>query len=218
MHYITSKGLKRLIVFVVIASMTFLTIYLYFLINYPLSYQVFINKYSKKFNVDPYLVAAIINVESKYDKHAISSKDARGLMQIAPITGQWASEELNIEDFKIDDLFDPELNIMIGAWYLNVLNQEFNNNFQLVVAAYNAGSGNVAKWLQNDKYSEDGKTLKYIPFPETKEYVKKVEKNIKIYRILYKDEFENFVTYNENYLVLLVNNFRKVLKSLIMYK
>lgn len=179
---------------------------------------MYISKYSKEFNVDPYLIAAIINVESKYDKYAMSSKEARGLMQIAPITGKWASEELNIEDFTLEDLFDPELNIMVGAWYLNILSKEFDNNLQLILAAYNAGSGNVVKWLQNEIYSEDGKTLKEIPFTETKEYVKKVENNIKIYRLLYENEFKDYVSYNENYLIILVNNLKKVLKSFVMYK
>ncbi len=218
MYYITGKGFKRLIIFFLIVLISIFTIYSYFLINYPLSYQIYISKYSKEFNVDPYLIAAIINVESKYDKYAMSSKEARGLMQIAPITGKWASEELNIEDFTLEDLFDPELNIMVGAWYLNILSKEFDNNLQLILAAYNAGSGNVVKWLQNEIYSEDGKTLKEIPFTETKEYVKKVENNIKIYRLLYENEFKDYVSYNENYLIILVNNLKKVLKSFVMYK
>ncbi|NLY67584.1 MAG: lytic transglycosylase domain-containing protein [Tissierellia bacterium] len=218
MYYITGKGFKRLIIFFLIVLISIFTIYSYFLINYPLSYQIYISKYSKEFNVDPYLIAAIINVESKYDKYAMSSKEARGLMQIAPITGKWASEELNIEDFTLEDLFDPELNIMVGAWYLNILSKEFDNNLQLILAAYNAGSGNVVKWLQNEIYSEDGKTLKEIPFTETQEYVKKVENNIKIYRLLYENEFKDYVSYNENYLIILVNNLKKVLKSFVMYK
>lgn len=218
MYYITGKGFKRLIIFFLIVLISIFTIYSYFLINYPLSYQIYISKYSKEFNVDPYLIAAIINVESKYDKYAMSSKEARGLMQIAPITGKWASEELNIEDFTLEDLFDPELNIMVGAWYLNILSKEFDNNLQLILAAYNAGSGNVVQWLQNEIYSEDGKTLKEIPFTETKEYVKKVENNIKIYRLLYENEFKDYVSYNENYLIILVNNLKKVLKSFVMYK
>jgi len=218
LYYITGKGFKRLIIFFLIVLISIFTIYSYFLINYPLSYQIYISKYSKEFNVDPYLIAAIINVESKYDKYAMSSKEARGLMQIAPITGKWASEELNIEDFTLEDLFDPELNIMVGAWYLNILSKEFDNNLQLILAAYNAGSGNVVKWLQNEIYSEDGKTLKEIPFTETKEYVKKVENNIKIYRLLYENEFKDYVSYNENYLIILVNNLKKVLKSFVMYK
>lgn len=210
--------MKRIITLFILVILVLSATYMYFIINYPLSYQVSIKKYSEKFNVDPYIIAAIINVESKYDKNAISNKDARGLMQIAPITGQWASEELRIEDFNIEDLFEPELNIMIGTWYLNTLNQEFDNNLQLVLAAYNAGSGNVVKWLKSEKYSEDGRSLKDIPYPETKEYVKKVENNIRIYKILYEDEFGDHISYDENYLILFVNNLRKIVKNLVIYK
>jgi len=212
------KGLKRMTIFFVIIAVGLFALYMYFMVNYPLSYQILIKKYSDEFNVDPYLIAAIINVESKYDKNAISKKDARGLMQISPITGKWASEELNIDDFDVEDLFDPELNIMIGCWYLSILSQEFDNNLPLMLAAYNAGSGNVVKWLQDEKYSDDGESLKDIPFAETKDYVKKVQRNISIYRVLYEDEFVYEIPSRENYMVLFVNNFRRVVKNFVIYK
>ena len=153
----------------------------YMKITYPLGYLDLIKKYSKEYNVDPYLVAAIINVESRYDKEAISSKKARGLMQISPTTGEWAAQELAIEDFTLEKLFEPEINIIIGTWYLKVLSEEFDNNLQLILAAYNGGSGNVSKWLGNKDYSKDGLVLSKIPFKETEEYIKKVERNLKIY-------------------------------------
>jgi len=212
------KGLKRITIFFVFIAIGLFALYMYFMVNYPLSYQMLIKKYSDEFNVDPYLIAAIINVESKYDKNAISKKDARGLMQISPITGKWASEELNIDDFDVEDLFDPELNIMIGCWYLSILSQEFDNNLPLMLAAYNAGSGNVVKWLQDEKYSDDGESLKDIPFAETKDYVKKVQRNISIYRVLYEDEFVYEIPSRENYMVLFVNNFRRVVKNFVIYK
>lgn len=218
MYYMIGKGLKRMTIFFVIIAVVLFALYMYFMVNYPLSYQILIKKYSDEFNVDPYLIAAIINVESKYDKNAISKKDARGLMQISPITGKWASEELNIDDFDVEDLFDPELNIMIGCWYLSILSQEFDNNLPLMLAAYNAGSGNVVKWLQDEKYSDDGESLKDIPFAETKDYVKKVQRNISIYRVLYEDEFVYEIPSRENYMVLFVNNFRRVVKNFVIYK
>lgn len=218
MYYMIGKGLKRMTIFFVFIAIGLFALYMYFMVNYPLSYQMLIKKYSDEFNVDPYLIAAIINVESKYDKNAISKKDARGLMQISPITGKWASEELNIDDFDVEDLFDPELNIMIGCWYLSILSQEFDNNLPLMLAAYNAGSGNVVKWLQDEKYSDDGESLKDIPFAETKDYVKKVQRNISIYRVLYEDEFVYEIPSRENYMVLFVNNFRRVVKNFVIYK
>ncbi len=193
-------------------------VYVYFAFTYPISYQNLILKYSKQFNVDPYLVAAIINVESNFDKNAISHREARGLMQISPITGRWAAETLSIEDFSLDKLFEPDINIMIGTWYLNMLSQEFNNNIQLILAAYNGGSGNVSKWLEDEKYCEDGVNLKKIPFKETEEYVEKVLKNYQMYKILYKDEFNNVSHTGENPFIGLIHNFRKMIKGLILYR
>lgn len=191
---------------------------IYIKITYPLGYLDLIDKYSNEFNVDPYLVAAIINVESRYDKEAISPKEARGLMQISPTTGEWASKELSIEDFSLEKLFEPETNIRIGTWYLKVLSEEFGNNLQLILAAYNGGSGNVSKWLENEEYSRDGLVLTKIPFKETEEYIKKVEKNIKIYRIVYRSQFSIVSFYGDNYFIGLIHNFRRVLKSLVVYK
>ncbi|NMB27814.1 MAG: lytic transglycosylase domain-containing protein [Tissierellia bacterium] len=183
-----------------------------------MSYRNSINIYSKQFNVDPYLVAAIINVESSYDKTAISNKEARGLMQISPTTGQWAAEDLSIEDFSLDLLFEPEINIMIGTWYLNMLSDEFDHNIQLILAAYNGGSGNVRKWLENDEYCEDGIYLKKIPFKETRDYVEKVLKNYKVYKILYRDEFDRLSTKEESYFIVMIHNFKKIVKGLLIYK
>jgi soluble lytic murein transglycosylase len=153
---------------------------------YPIHYSELIQKYSLEYMVDPYLVAAIIKNESKFNPNALSRKDAKGLMQIAPITGRWASEMLDIENYEEEQLYEPELNIRIGIWYINVLNNEFEDNLSLVVAAYNAGNGNVAKWLQNPEYSIDGKELTVIPFPETRIYSRRVLRDYQIYQRLYR--------------------------------
>lgn len=152
---------------------------------YPLHYESVIFKYSKEYDLDILLVASVIRAESKFDPYAISHKEARGLMQIASITGNWASKELNIENYNEELLFDPDINIRIGCWYLSKLKKEFNNNMTNVLAAYNAGSGNVRKWLGNEEYCPNGVELEKIPFGETKRYVEKVNKNYKIYNYLY---------------------------------
>ncbi|MBU5455434.1 lytic transglycosylase domain-containing protein [Caproiciproducens sp. MSJ-32] len=195
-----------------------LIINLYFNISYPLSYKNIIRKYSKQFDVDPYLVAAIINVESNFNKDAISSKDARGLMQISPTTGKWASEVLTIENFTLDRLFEPDVNIMIGTWYINMLSKEFNNDLYLVLAAYNGGSGNVSKWLEDKKYCDDGENLRKIPFKETEQYVEKVIKNYEIYKKLYDGQFENLNDDNSSLLIILFHNIKKLIKAFIIYK
>ncbi|SCG83777.1 soluble lytic murein transglycosylase [Proteiniborus sp. DW1] len=156
---------------------------------YPIRYKEYIANYSKQYDIDPFLVAAIIRVESKFNKDALSHKGAKGLMQIAPVTGRWAAGELGIIDYEESLLYNPEINIKIGCWYINRLKSQFDNNLELILAAYNGGSGNVAKWLNNNNYSEDGKSLKHIPFKETELYLKKVLKSYDIYRKLYKIDY-----------------------------
>lgn len=155
---------------------------------YPIEHDEYIEKYSERFELDPWLVLAVIWVESKFDNTATSSKDARGLMQITPQTGQWASEKLKLEDYEDELLYDPETNIKIGSWYLDNLRTQFDGNFELVLAAYNGGSGNVTEWLGNKEYSDDGKTLKKIPFEETENYVMRVFKTYDKYRELYEND------------------------------
>ncbi len=163
---------------------------LYISVKYPIAYESLIAKYSNEYNVDPFLVASIINVESKYDKNAISKKDARGLMQIGPQTGSWAGEVLQIEDYSEDILFDPETNIRIGVWYLSLLEKEFDCR-DLVLAAYNAGSGNVRKWMDNNECSLEDGNLKDIPFKETSDYLDRVKSTYKIYSSIYENKLTN---------------------------
>ncbi|RKD33215.1 lytic transglycosylase [Thermohalobacter berrensis] len=179
---------KRVLLFLLIALIILLAIYnikWIFKFLYPLNYEEYIGKYSKEYGIDPFLVAAIIRVESKYYKEAKSYKGAKGLMQISPITGKWAAKELGIKNYNEDILYNPEINIKIGCWYLSKLMDQFDNNISVVVAAYNGGSGNVTKWLSNKKYSSDGINLDYIPFKETEQYVDKVLNSYKIYKKLY---------------------------------
>lgn len=182
--------------------------------NYPIGYKTMIVEYSKEYNLDPYLVASIINVESKYDKDALSQKDARGLMQISPSTGKWASEVLGIENYSEDILFDPETNIRIGTWYLSTLFKEFNNNLDSVLAAYNAGSGNVNKWLNDENYSRDKTSLAIIPFQETKDYLVRVKKNYKVYSTVYKKYIMN-TSDKDSFYINLLHNIKRIIKDLI---
>lgn len=155
---------------------------------FPLKYQDNIIKYSKKYNLDFYLVAAVIKTESNFNERAKSNKDAYGLMQITPDTAEWAAEKMNISNFKTEMLYDPEFNISMGCWYLDNLKEEFKGNPDVVLAAYNGGRGNVQKWLKSSDHSLDGKNLSYIPFKETDKYVKKVKVNYSIYKYLYGND------------------------------
>lgn len=182
-------SLILLIFFLLLFLNLFYNIYLF--VKYPIGYRNHITKYSKEFDVDPYLIAAIINVESRYDSMAESTKEARGLMQIAPSTGKWASEVLEIEGYLEEDLFEPELNIRIGSWYISRLLMEFDNNIENVILAYNAGSGNVKKWLNNKEYSLDTRSVHNIPFKETEDYIFRVKDSYKVYKKVYNKKMLN---------------------------
>jgi len=151
--------------------------------DYPLAYEDLIARYSDDYGLDPHLVAAIINVESGFDPEAVSRVGAQGLMQIMPETGEWIAGKLSVES--PPNLFDPETNISMGAWYLGFLEERFGHDRDLVLAAYNAGHGRVAEWLEDPQYS-DGAVLTSIPYEETEDYVKKVNHAYEKYKEYYE--------------------------------
>ncbi len=150
---------------------------------YTIKYSDYVYKYSTKYKLDPYFVAAVIRTESNFNPKAKSNKDAYGLMQITSSTGQWAATQMGIKNFASNNLYDPEYNINMGCWYLGNLRDEFKD-LDIVAAAYNGGSTNVRKWLGSAKHSTDGK-LHYIPFPETDKYVKRIRFSHNMYKWLY---------------------------------
>ncbi|HHW49215.1 MAG TPA: lytic transglycosylase domain-containing protein [Clostridiaceae bacterium] len=152
---------------------------------FPLKYKDVVYKHAVEFNIDPYLVFAIIKAESSFNPNAVSSKGAVGLMQISETTGKWGAENLNMDNYSVSDLYDPEINIRIGCWYLSRLMKEFDFQLDLVVAAYNGGSGNVNEWLKNRDYSSSGASLDKIPFKETERFLKRVKNYHAIYKRLY---------------------------------
>ena len=155
---------------------------------YPLRYDDLIIKYSEKYNLDEYLVMALIKAESNYIYDA-NSGVANGLMQITNDTAQWIAKEMKL-NFSKTDITDPETNINMGCFYLSYLLEYYNGNETLALSAYNAGMGNVNKWLSNKKYSKDSVTLDKIPFEETQKYINKIEKSKEIYINLYKNKEE----------------------------
>ena len=153
----------------------------------PYAYDDLISQYARENDLDKSLVAAVIWQESRYRPDAVSSQGATGLMQIMPDTARWIAERLDL-DYKAPDLKDPEYNIRMGTYYLAYLMKKYDADETLVLAAYNAGPGNVDGWLENSRYSKDG-TLTYIPFKETRNYVAKVLQMKGVYRSLYAREF-----------------------------
>ncbi|MPQ44365.1 lytic transglycosylase domain-containing protein [Clostridium tarantellae] len=153
---------------------------------FPINYELYVKKYSKQYNLDPLFVLSVIKAESNFNANAQSRKDAMGLMQITKSTGSWIAENQGIIDFDTKLLLEPEVSIKFGTWYLNNLYEQFGD-WDLVIAAYNAGRGNVEKWLKDKTYSKDGENLNYIPFKETDKYVKKVNTYYNVYKYLYKN-------------------------------
>ena len=146
----------------------------------PKKYSELIAKYSKRYSVDEALVYAVIKCESNFDTFAVSGAGACGLMQLMPNTAQEISKKLHVK-YNANDLFRPEVNIMFGCYYLGYL-QSLYSNLECVLSAYNAGLGNVNLWLSNPEYSDDGVTLKHIPFKETRNYVASVTKYFEKYK------------------------------------
>ena len=155
---------------------------------YPQPNREIVFSIANEYNVDPYLVFAIIRAESKFQTTAKSPVGAIGLMQIMPETAEWIAKQMNIGDFNVEDLHDPEVNIRLGCWYIKDLNAEFKGNIPLQVAAYNAGRGKVSQWVQDGKWDGNPRSMEGIPFPETKQYVKNVLSNYQAYNAIYKDK------------------------------
>lgn len=154
-------------------------------VMYPIKYEEIVSKYSKEYNLDPFLIYAMIKVESSFNENAVSPKDARGLMQIMPATGTWIAEKLKDEKFNTEDLFEPRKNIMMGTWYIKYLNEKFDGNMSLAIMAYNAGPGSVQNWLADENVSSDGKNLNNIPYSETAKYERKIMNSYEMYKKIY---------------------------------
>ena len=152
--------------------------------QYPVKYQDFVEEYAKEFALDADLVYAIIRTESRFDPYAVSNAGAKGLMQLQDETARDCAEKLQ-QDIQIpDDLYDPQINIMLGCYYFSHLLEQFDGDLDHAIMAYNGGPGNVRKWMQDDTLSgQDG--VHTIPFEETENYVRRVKDAYQIYQNLY---------------------------------
>ena len=153
---------------------------------YPYPYENEISFYSKNYGLDSNFVLAVIKAESNFKKDATSRRGAMGLMQLMPSTAAWIGEQLGDEDCTLAEFYEPERNIRYGTWYLSELREEFHGNPVLVLAAYNAGRGNVREWMHLYNWDMKFNDPDAIPYAETREYVKKVLKNEEKYQKLYK--------------------------------
>lgn len=151
---------------------------------YPKKYIEYVEKYSQEYGLDSLLVYSIIKAESNFNENATSNSNAIGLMQVMLSTAQEIGVKLAIQEITEEELYNPEVNIQIGITYLKILLEKYEN-YNLAIIAYNAGMGNVDKWLEEGIINENGENIENIPFPETKNYVKKIKQNYKIYQEIY---------------------------------
>ena len=140
---------------------------------YPVEYEAQIRARAAENGLDPALVAAVILAESSYQPDAVSEANAQGLMQLLPSTAEWIAPKFD-EQYAEGALFDPELNIKYGCWYLGYLMRRYDGDMTCASSAYHQGPGTVDKWLADEAWSADGRTLTDIPSEATETYVKRV--------------------------------------------
>lgn len=168
--------------------------------GYNMGYSRSVFRYCGEYQLPPAYVAAIIKNESSYDRFAENrSTHARGLMQFMPDTAKWVAEKLKIDDFDNSMLFEADTNIRMGCWYLHWISANyFKDDYILITCAYHAGQGNVKKWLQNRKYSPDGKTIALEDIPTqsngTDVYAKRVIRDYDVYsKHIYNFSYEDLI-------------------------
>ena len=152
---------------------------------YKLEYTEYIKKYANEYNVDEYLIYAIIKAESNFNQDAVSHRGAKGLMQLMYSTAEDISKRIGIE-LNEDNILEPDININLGTKYISMLIQKYNNT-NLALAAYNAGSGNVDGWIEKGTLKSDGSDIENVPFTETNNYVRKILRDYEIYKNIYEE-------------------------------
>jgi soluble lytic murein transglycosylase len=144
-------------------------------IRYPLRYEQIVRGHAKNYDLDAALLAAVIYQESKFRADAKSSSGAIGLMQLRPDTAEGIAIRTGGARFRVSDLYNPEINVRYGSWYLRHLLDKYGDEKD-ALAAYNAGQRNVDEWRAEGKG---------IQFSETREYVDRVEHLKGVYRDAY---------------------------------
>lgn len=138
---------------------------------YPFPYRDTVVEAAAAARVDPLLVVTVMREESGFSPRARSRAGAVGLMQLMPETARWIASKAKL---RLGDLEDPETNIRLGAAYLGYLQRQFDDDLPLVLAAYNGGEGNVARWKDLSE-----------AYPETRRYVQRGLATYAAYQWLY---------------------------------
>jgi soluble lytic murein transglycosylase len=151
-------------------------------ITLPLRHEDIIRQQARDKGLDPALVAAVIYTESHFRDGQTSSAGALGLMQLTPATARYIAHKSGGTQFVVDDLATPQVNISYGTYYLRYLLRRYDGNEDFALAAYNAGEGNVDKWIAAARERDRALTIDAIPYAETRAYVSRVESAKREYR------------------------------------
>lgn len=146
---------------------------------YKKEYSQYVSKYSKQYGVDEDLIYALIKAESNFKVDAISNSNAKGLMQLMYTTAKEVASKNGVQ-LTEENILEPDININLGTKYISTLLEKYDC-LPVALAAYNAGSGNVDKWIKNGIIKADGSDIENIPYKETNTYVRKIIRDYKIY-------------------------------------
>jgi soluble lytic murein transglycosylase len=157
-------------------------------ITLPLRHEDIIRQQARDKDLDPALIAAVIYAESHFRDGQTSAAGAQGLMQITPATARYIARKSGGTQFVVDDLATPQVNIAYGAYYLRYLLRRYDGNIDFALAAYNAGEGNVDRWIAAAQARNRALTITAIPYSETRAYVGRVLTVRGQYRRSYADQ------------------------------
>lgn len=164
-----------------------------FTLNYFIKEKIYIKPYnefvkdiSQEYNIEENLIYAIIKVESKFKEDATSSAQAKGLMQVVDSTAQEMSEKIGMINFEPNMLYQPQVNIEIGTKYFSTLVNKYDDVI-LALIAYNAGQGNLDKWMRNGQVT-DVASYYNLPYSETTAYWQKVMREYNAYNKIYEEK------------------------------
>lgn len=146
---------------------------------YKKEYSEYVAKYANEYNVEENLIYALIKAESNFNSKAVSHQNAKGLMQLMDSTAEDLANKCQIK-LTDENIFEPDINIRLGTQYIAILLDKYDR-IEIALAAYNAGSGNVDKWIKNGIIKSDGSDIENIPYKETNTYVRKIMRDYKIY-------------------------------------
>lgn len=157
---------------------------------YPAPYADSLTRYAPERDVDPRFVLSIMRQESRYRADVKSNAAARGLMQFISTTSNRIAKNLNLNNFKQDDLYNPPTAVLFGSQYISELFKDFPNQPQAVAASYNGGEDNVRRWIARAKSETPDRYVPEIVFAQSKDYAYKVLANYRVYQLIYNENLQ----------------------------